>query len=122
IDGLVLPAIAARYVSIPAKIETARALYVFGGTMISFLMPLGIGFQSAGIAAWGTGLLQTRRRGAGLAGLAVGAIGLAAIIAGSMTNNPMILMACIAGLALWAAVAGTTMLRAQRSHENRAAI
>jgi hypothetical protein len=115
IDGLALPAIAARYVGIPTKIESARLLYVFGGTLISILMPLGIGFQSAGILGWSAGLLRTGRRIAGLAGLVLGLAILASTIAATFTKNPMALMAGIAGLAVWAAIAGITMFIAGRS-------
>ena len=115
IDGLALPAIAARYVGIPTKIESARLLYVFGGTLISILMPLGIGFQSAGIVGWSADLLRTGRRIAGLAGLVLGLAILASTIAATFTKNPMALMAEIAGLAVWAAIAGITMFIAGRS-------
>ena len=109
IDGLVIPAIAAKYAALPAKLETARTLFVFGGTMISFLMPLGIGFQSAGIVAWSAGLLRTPRRSAGIAGLVIGLLILTATIAGLSTMNPIALMGGIAGLAVWAVVAGSAM-------------
>jgi hypothetical protein len=115
IDGLALPAIAAKYVGIPTKIESARLLYVFGGTLISILMPLGIGFQSAGIVGWSADLLRTGRRIAGLAGLVLGLAILASTIAATFTKNPMALMAGIAGLAFWAAIAGITMFIAGRS-------
>ena len=105
-----MPAIAARYAGDPAKIESARLLYVFGGTLISILMPLGIGFQSAGIVAWGTGLLQTGRGMTGLAGLVIGLCALAATIAATFARNPLAMMGAIAALALWAVIAGGTML------------
>ncbi len=107
IDGLALPAIAARYADLPAKIESARLLYVFGGALISILMPLGIGFQSTGILAWGTGLLRTGRRVPGVAGVVIGFSILAAAVASPKV--PMALMGGIAGLALWAIIAGSTM-------------
>ncbi|HEY3638343.1 MAG TPA: hypothetical protein VGK90_09335, partial [Rhizomicrobium sp.] len=111
IDGLVLPSIAAKYAGVPAKIDSARTLYAFGGAMISILMPLGIGFQSAGITAWGWGLLRTKRRGAGIAGLSIGLLALVTTIAAAFTMNPMALMVGIAALALWAVVAGVTVIR-----------
>ncbi|HEY1615003.1 MAG TPA: hypothetical protein VGF97_15060 [Rhizomicrobium sp.] len=111
IDGLALPAIAAKYLAAPAKIESARTLFVFGGTMISILMPLGIGLQSAGIVAWGIALLRTGRRAVGLAGLVIGLAVPAAIIATISTMNPMVLMGGIAALALWGGIAGTTLIR-----------
>ena len=109
IDGLALPAIAARYAAIPAKLEMAQTLYVFGGTMISFLMPLGIGFQAAGIVAWSIGLLQTTRRPAGIAGVLIGPFALVATMAALLRMNQMALMVGIVALALWAVVAGATM-------------
>src|SRR6185312_1492061 len=67
-DGLVTPAIAARYVGKPDKIETARTLFVLIGTMISLLMPIGLAFQSAAIAAWGWALSASGSRVAGAIG------------------------------------------------------
>jgi hypothetical protein len=114
IDGLALPAIAAKYATIPAKLETAQTLHVFGGTMIFFLMPLGIGLQSAGIVAWSIGLLQTTRRAAGVAGLLIGLFALVTTISALSGMNQMALMGGIVALALWAVIAGSTM-RARRS-------
>jgi hypothetical protein len=110
IDGLALPAIAAKYADAPAKLESARTLFVFAGTLISLLMPMGIGFQSLGIVAWGTGLLGEKRRATGFAGIVIGLAVLAATIAATLTMNPIALMGGIAGLAIWASVAGTALL------------
>jgi hypothetical protein len=108
-DGLVLPAVAARYAGHPDKIELARTIYVLGGTLISFLMPIGLGFQSAAIAAWGSALIGARQRLAGLTGLTLGAAMLAIMVLGLATMNPIALMAGIAGAALWAMLAGGVM-------------
>lgn len=110
IDGLVLPAIAARYADIPAQLEAARTLYVFGGTMISFLMPMGIGFQAVGILSWSWRGLRIRGRSLGVVGLLIGLIALVAAAAVLSGMNPMTLMVGIAALALWAAVFGSAML------------
>jgi len=111
-DGLVTPAIAAKYVAAPNKIEFAKSLFVLVGTLIRFLMPIGLAFQSAAVAAWGWALFTTRTsRIAGAFGLAVGIALLAAFGATASAMNPMVLMGAIAALALWAAVAGVTMLR-----------
>jgi hypothetical protein len=112
VDGLVIPAVAARYLAKPDKIESARVLFVLMGTMVSFLLPIGLAFQSAAMAAWGWALTASGRRAAGLFGLALGSVLLAAVAASFATGNPMALMAALAGTAVWALVAGVTMLRA----------
>lgn len=111
VDGLMTPAIAARYVSKPDKIETARALFVLMGTAISFLMPVGLAFQSAAVAAWGWALTASGSRGLGLAALATGTVMIAAMVAGLATMNPIALMIGIAGSAMWAMLAGIALLR-----------
>jgi hypothetical protein len=110
-DGLVVPAIAARYAAKPDKIETARTLFVLMATMIGILMPLGLAFQSAAVAAWGAALAANGARVFGLAALVLGCALLAAAAAGFATMNPMFLMAAMAGLALWAIGAGVYLMR-----------
>jgi hypothetical protein len=112
LDGLVTPAIAAKYLAAPNKIEFAKSLFVLVGTMIRFLMPIGLAFQSAAVAAWGLALFNSRTsRIAGAFGIVVGLGLLAAFGATASAMNPMVLMGAIAVLALWAAVAGAVMLR-----------
>jgi hypothetical protein len=110
-DGLVTPAVAARYIAKPDKIESARVLFVLMGTMTSFLMPIGLTFQSAGVAAWGWALAARGHRAAGLFGLVAGGVMVAALIASFALMNPLIMMAAIATTGVWAIVAGTMMLR-----------
>ncbi len=109
LDGLVTPALAARYVAKPDKIESARTLFVLIGTLIGLLMPVGLAFQSAAIAAWGWALTGAGHRVTGLFGLAVGIATLAAV--GFASMNPLVLMGAIAGSALWAAAVGIGMVR-----------
>jgi hypothetical protein len=109
VDGLMTPAIAARYAAKPDKIETARALFVLMGTAISFLMPVGLAFQSAAVTAWGWALTTGGSRVLGLSALAVGAVMLAAMAAGFA--NPLALMAGIVGTAIWAVLAGVALIR-----------
>jgi hypothetical protein len=111
VDGLMTPAIAARYLVKPDKIEAARTLFVLMGTAISFLMPVGLAFQSAAVAAWGWALTTGGSRALGLAALAIGAAMMAAITAGFA--NPLALMAGIAGTAIWAILAGILLIRMQ---------
>lgn len=111
VDGLMTPAIAARYVGKPDKIESARALFVLMGTAISFLMPVGLAFQSAAVTAWGWALTASGSRSLGLAAMAIGATMVMAMVAGFLTMNPIALMAGIVGTAMWAVLAGTALLR-----------
>jgi hypothetical protein len=112
LDGLVTPAIAARYVAKPDKIENARTLFVLIGTMVSFLMPIGLAFQSAAIACWGWTLTAGgSSRVIGFIGLSLGVVLIAALGVGTATLNPLALMAAIAATALWAILVGMLLLR-----------
>lgn len=112
LDGLVTPAIAARYVTKPDKIESARVLFVLIGTSVSFLMPIGLAFQSAAIAAWGWALTASGSRAAGLFGLVLGLALIAALAASFAMGNPMLMMGAIVGTSVWAVVAGIVLMRA----------
>jgi len=105
LDGLVTPALAARYLAAPQKIEFARALFVLVGTMIGWLMPLGLAFQAAAMAAWGVALAAARKWIVGVAAVLGGGAMLAALAMG----NPLATMAALGGTALWAALAGTLL-------------
>lgn len=112
LDGLVVPALAAKYVAIPAKIEFARSLFVLAFTLIGFLMPIGLAFQSAAIACWGWALAASGvSRAAGLFGLLAGGAAFAALVASYATTNPLAQMGAIAVTSLWAIAAGIVLLR-----------
>lgn len=111
LDGLVTPAVAARYLAAPAKIEFARALFVLVGALIGVLMPAGIAFQAGAFAAWGTALMGSGRRVAGAFGVLLGVAMIAGVAAGIATANPVALMGGIVGTAVWAIVGGATMMR-----------
>jgi hypothetical protein len=112
LDGLVTPAVAAKYLAAPDKIEFAKSLFVLIGTLIGFLMPIGLAFQSAAIACWGWALLASRiSRAAGVFGLGLGAIALAALASSLAAMNPIVLMGAIAATSVWAVVAGIVLLR-----------
>jgi len=112
LDGLVAPAIAARYVAKPGKIESARVLFVLLGTMVSLLMPIGLAFQSAAIATWGWALTASGLRVLGGVGLGFGVLLLVALGISFVTANPVILMGAIAATALWAILVGAQLMRA----------
>ncbi len=110
IDGLALPAVAARYVTQPEKIDFARALYVLGGSLVRVLQPAGLGFQGAGVALWGLALAGHSRVGSA-AGVLLGVALVAAAIAMVVLGNPLPLMGAIVCSALWAMVVGLGMMR-----------
>jgi hypothetical protein len=112
LDGLVTPALAARYVSEPANIDFAKALFRLVGTLIGLLMPIGLAFQSAAIAAWGWALAASGvSRIAGVLGLVLGGAVFAALAATAGAMSPLVLMGGIAATSLWAIVAGIVLLR-----------
>jgi len=112
LDGLVTPALAAKYLAAPEKIEFAKSLFALVGTLIGLLMPIGLAFQSAAAGAWGVALMTSGiSRLAGVIGLALGAAAFVALAATAGTMNPLVLMGVLAVTALWAVVAGLVLLR-----------
>jgi hypothetical protein len=111
-DGLVMPAIAARYVDVVERHGDARTLFVFLGVVLSFLMPMGLVFQAAGLAAWSMGWLRGRGlvRATGLYGVAA-AIAVIAGIAATGGTIPHVLMLSIIVVAAGYALVGAALLR-----------
>jgi hypothetical protein len=110
-DGLIVPAIAAKYAAVPEKIESARTLFVLCETAIRFLMPLGLAFQAAGVAAWGMALVRGPSRWGGVAGSVLGLGVLAALVITYAQLNPLVVMASLAALSLWGFIASGLLLR-----------
>jgi hypothetical protein len=111
-DGLVTPAVAARYAVAPAeKQEAARALLVLLGAAINALMPMGLAFLGAAALTWGAALtpIRGRARAAGIVALASGAIVLAAIGLGLASPNPASLMIALLASAAWPLAAGALL-------------
>jgi hypothetical protein len=109
-DGLILPALAPKYVAAgSATLPYARSLFVLCGTAIKFLMPIGLGFQGAGITAWGAALFKVAHGTAVVASL----VGLAmlACVTGALFGSPALVMAAVGGIAIWALLAGIWMFR-----------
>lgn len=105
VDGLVIPAVAARYVNVdaPEKLAAAKALFVFAGTLITFLMPLGIAFQSLAMLSLG-GLLVAgppRRRAAGVMGVSSALLILVLLVSAPAHMAAHVLLGSIALLAVW---------------------
>lgn len=114
VDGLITPAVAARYVAAPAaRQEAARALMVFIGATVSVLMPMGLAFLGASALAWGAALTPLRgpARVGGLAALALGVTIVGASAASLQTLGMIGLIVALLGSAAWAMVAGVVLLR-----------
>jgi hypothetical protein len=111
LDGLVIPALADRYADTPAKIESARTLFVFCETAIGFLMPIGLAFQGAAIASWGAALWQSKSRITGAIGLLFGIGMLGALSANIAQRSPLLLMGSLIVPTVWAFIAATLLLR-----------
>jgi hypothetical protein len=110
LDGLVVPALAARYAEVPAKIESARALFVFCETAIGFLMPIGLAFQGAAIAGWGAALWRVARI-PGTVGTLFG-LGMLGVLAANVVRpNPMFLIGSLVVPILWSFVAAWLLIR-----------
>jgi hypothetical protein len=111
IDGLVTPAIAAKYATVPAKADFAKSLFVMSGALVAALMPLGLFFQSIGVALWGLSLLRkpSPSRAAGILGVTIGAVVVGGLIETVGAMDPIVLMGGIAALALWAFAVGVLL-------------
>lgn len=112
LDGIVTPAIAFKYVAKPDKIDFAKSLFILVGALISTLMPAGMFFQSLGIASWGFALMTkpTPSRAAGVLALTIGGVLCAALAVTAGSVDPLVLMAGIVMLAIWAIAAGLLLV------------
>lgn len=109
-DGLVIPAIAAKYADAPAKIEFAKSLFVLCGSYIAVLMPAGLVLQSGGVVVWGIGLAHDgRTRLGGIFGILTGLAG--GVSVGVLGLNMFAVMGAIAGLEIWLITLGVTAAR-----------
>jgi hypothetical protein len=110
-DGLIVPAIAAKYLAAPAdKLEFAKSLFVLCGAAIRVLMPMGLLFQSAGIVSWSLALLRGTSRTAGMLGLLIGGATVAALAATVTTLNPLVVMGGLAAQAVWIVAVGALLI------------
>jgi hypothetical protein len=112
-DGLLTPAIAAKYAGVPASIDFAKSLFVLVGSCIRFLMPMALFFQAAGIAGWGAALVGSRgfARSAGVLGIVIGGAIIAALAATYSTLNPFVLMGGLVAEGVWSIAAGLLLMR-----------
>jgi hypothetical protein len=114
VDGLITPAVAARYAAAPAaKQEAARALLVLIGAAVSVLMPMGSAFLGAAALAWGVALtpMRGKARIGGALALALGVVIVAATGASLQAVGMIGLIVALLGSAAWAMAAGVLLLR-----------
>jgi hypothetical protein len=114
VDGLITPAVAARYATVPAaRQESARALLVLIGAAVSVLMPMGLAFLGAAALAWGAALSPMRgaARIVGLIALALGVVIMGASGASLQALGMIGLIVALLGSAAWAIAAGVLLLR-----------
>jgi hypothetical protein len=106
-DGLVMPAIAAKYSGLPASIEFAKSLFTLCWALIGVLMPAGLTLLGAGVVLWGIGLAHDRpTRVNGIIGIVSGIA--ASISIGVLGLQPLTIMGAIVGLNSWLLFLGLT--------------
>jgi hypothetical protein len=112
VDGLITPAVAARYAAAPAeKQEAARALLVLIGATIGVLTPVGLAFLGAAALAWGACLAPRSGsvRTGGIIGVAAGAAIAIAAGVGLWGASPYMLMVALLAQAAWTLAAGVML-------------
>jgi hypothetical protein len=105
LDGFVAPALAARFVvaDSPDNPAMARTLLIFCGTVIRFLMPLGLVFQSVAILSWSSVLLGARgaARAVGGFGSICAVLLIIGLLAAPAKLVPHLLLVGIATQVIW---------------------
>ena len=105
VDGFVIPALAVRFSSLGSAdaLTKAETLFILCGTLIRFLMPMGLLFQSAAMLSWSAAIVGNRgwRRAAGVFGLAGGILLLGALLAPLPRLREHVLLGAIAVISVW---------------------
>lgn len=105
VDGFVIPALAVRFSSLGSAdaLTKAETLFILCGTLIRFLMPMGLLFQSAAMLSWSSAIVGNRgwRRAAGVFGLAGGILLLGALLAPLPRLKEHVLLGAIAVISVW---------------------
>jgi hypothetical protein len=102
LDGFATPAIAVRFVG-TSDLQPAKTLFVLLGTLIGFLMPAGLLFQSVAMFSWSSAIVRGAglRRAVGLFGLAVAISLIVAIITTPAVLAPHVILGSIVLLSIW---------------------
>jgi len=105
LDGFVIPAIAVRFTGMDSSdgLAQTQTLFILCGTLIRFLMPMGLLFQAAAMLSWSSAIVGSRgwRLAAGVFGLAAGVLLIGAISALLPRLREHILLGGIVVLAVW---------------------
>ncbi|HYM41450.1 MAG TPA: hypothetical protein VET46_01670 [Steroidobacteraceae bacterium] len=105
LDGFVTPALAVRFADSGStdNLTMARTLFILCGTIIGFLMPFGVLFQSAATLCWSVAIVKGPglRRSIGVFGLLVGLIPIIAVPAVPSPLMTHVLLAAVVLQAIW---------------------
>jgi hypothetical protein len=102
LDGFATPAIAARYAAAD-DLQPAKTLFILVGTLIRFLMPMGLLFQFVAMLSWSWAIVKRPglSRAVGLLGSVVAVILIVAIFAIPTAMAAHVILAAIALQAIW---------------------
>jgi hypothetical protein len=102
LDGFATPAIAARFAGVE-DLQPAKTLFVLVGTLIRFLMPMGLLFQFVAMLSWSWAIVKRPgfARAVGLFGMAVAISLIVAIIGTPVAMAAHVILGGIALLAFW---------------------
>jgi hypothetical protein len=102
LDGFATPAIAVRFVG-KEDLQPAKTLFVLLGTLIGFLLPTGLLFQSVAMLSWSSAIVKGPglQRAVGLFGLAVAISLIVAIFATSAVKAAHVILGGIALQSIW---------------------
>ena len=104
VDGFVIPALAVRFSAMgtAAALTQAETLFILCGTLIRFLMPMGLLFQSAAMLSWSSAIVGIRGwRFAGVFGLAGGVLLTGALLAPLPRLREHVVLGAIVVIAVW---------------------
>ena len=112
LDGLVTPAVAARYSRHRPSSNRRREFVRFAGLIDRRTDADRLMFLSAAIAAWGWTLSKRgMSRAAGVLGMIAGGLLLVILGASFTAMNPFVLMGAIVANAIWATVTGVMLMQ-----------
>jgi hypothetical protein len=115
VDGFVIPAIAVRVSGMGTAegLTRAETLFILCGTLIRFLMPMGLLFHGVAMLSWSSAIVGIRGwRLAGVFGLAGGILLTGALLAPLPQSGEHVLLGGIVVLAVWyLALAGALCAR-----------
>jgi hypothetical protein len=102
LDGFVVPAIAARFAG-SDDLQAAKTLFILLGTLIGFLMPMGLLFQCVAMLSWSSSIAKGHgfRRAVGLFGLAVAISLIVAILATPAAMAAHVILGGVALQSIW---------------------